>query len=97
MPTYEATERFWRDWNNLSKDERRAFRHAVQEFVEDLAAGRFRKGLRVRRVEGTGSVWEMTWEGGNGRATFEYGPEIQVGKRHVIWRRVGGHAIFRNP
>jgi hypothetical protein len=97
MPTYEVTERFRRDWNQLSKDERENFRQAVQEFVEDLASGRFRKGLRVRRVEGTDSVWEMTWEGGNGRATFEFGPGIRPGERHVIWRRVGGHAIFRKP
>jgi hypothetical protein len=97
MPTYDVTERFRRDWNQLSKDERKTFMQAVQEFVEDLASGRFRKGLRVRRVEGTDSVWEMTWEGGNGRATFEYGSEIRPGERHVIWRRVGGHAIFRKP
>ena len=92
MPTYDVTERFRRDWNQLSKDERKTFMQAVQEFIEDLASGRFRKGLRVRRVEGTDSVWEMTWEGGNGRATFEYGPAIRRGQRHVIWRRVGGHA-----
>ena len=97
MPTYEVTERFRRDWTQLSKEERENFRQAVQEFVEDLESGRFRKGLRVRRVEGTDAVWEMTWEGGNGRATFEYGSEIHPGERHVIWRRVGGHSIFRKP
>ena len=97
MPTYAVTERFRRDWGRLSKEERKAFRQSVREFVEDLVSSRFRKGLRVRRVEGTDSVWEMTWEGGNGRATFEYGPEVRPGERHVIWRRVGGHAIFRNP
>lgn len=97
MPTHDQTDRFWRDFRNLSAAERKAFRAAVVEFVEDLATGQFRKGLRVRGVEGTDSVFEMTWLGGNGRATFEYGPEIHPGERHVIWRRVGGHDIFRTP
>lgn len=42
-------------------------------------------------------VFEMTWEGEDGRATFEYGEEIIDGEKHIIWRRVGGHAIFGSP
>jgi len=33
----------------------------------------------------------------DGRATFEYGEEVVKGERHVIWRRVGDHSIFRQP
>jgi hypothetical protein len=33
----------------------------------------------------------------DGRATFQYGPEIAPGEPHVIWRRIGTHAIFREP
>jgi hypothetical protein len=33
----------------------------------------------------------MTWAC-DGRATFQYGDEIQTGKPHVIWWRVGTHA-----
>jgi hypothetical protein len=96
LPTYARTQRFFRDWNSLGPDERKAFRDAVKEFIEGLATGQFRKGLRVGRIEGT-DFFEMTWQGGNGRATFEYGPEVHPGEPHVIWRRIGGHDIFRNP
>ncbi|WP_267887199.1 hypothetical protein [Thermobifida halotolerans] len=37
----------------------------------------------------------MTWAP-DGRATWQYGEERVPGKPHVIWRRVGTHAIF-NP
>jgi len=97
MPTYATTNRFQRDFKDLSDKDRKAFRAAVREFVEDLATGRFRKGLRVGRIEGTDSIFEMTWEGSNGRATFQYGPEVRPGEPHVIWRRVGTHEIFNNP
>jgi hypothetical protein len=35
--------------------------------------------------------------GGDGRATFEYGDEIQPGEAHIIWRRIGTHSVFRQP
>lgn len=68
----------------------------LTEFVIDLKGGGFRPGLRVKRVMGTASVWEMTWAP-DGRATFEYGDEQRPGETHVLWRRVGTHDIFRNP
>jgi hypothetical protein len=39
------------------------------------------------------SVFEMTWDN-DGRATFSYGEEQIPGEAHVIWRRIGTHAIF---
>jgi hypothetical protein len=41
-------------------------------------------------------VYEFHFEG-DGRATFEYGESMRVGEVHVIWRRVGTHAIYLNP
>ena len=38
----------------------------------------------------------MTWAA-DGRATFEYGDEVAEGEPHVLWRRVGTHAIFDQP
>jgi len=38
----------------------------------------------------------MTWAA-NGRATFQYGPELTPGQAHVIWRRVGTHDVFDRP
>jgi hypothetical protein len=47
-------------------------------------------------VQGHAGVWEMTWAP-DGRATFHYGDEIRPGDPHIIWRRIGTHAIFRAP
>lgn len=56
----------------------------------------FRPSLRVKGVQGYPSVFEMTWAP-NGRATFQYGAEVQTGEAHVIWRRIGDHSILSNP
>lgn len=97
MPTYARVPRFDKDFAGLTHDEQVAFRLAVGKFVEDLAhGGPFRKGLRVKGVKGSTGVFELTW-GDDGRATFEYGPNQVPGEPHVIWRRVGTHAIFAKP
>lgn len=94
MPTYEKVERFDKDYARLSPTERKAFRRAVQKFVEDLELGDgCRKGLRVKGVQGSEGVFEMTWAD-NGRATFSYGESIHDGQPHIIWRRVGTHDIL---
>jgi hypothetical protein len=93
MPTYEAEERFWREYHRLSAEQRAAFHAAVAKLVADLRKGTFRKGLRIKRFEGSSDTWEMTWAD-NGRALFRYGPSIHPGKPHVIWLRIGGHEIF---
>jgi hypothetical protein len=38
----------------------------------------------------------MTWAA-DGRATFEFGEPVVSGQPHVIWRRVGTHAVLRRP
>jgi hypothetical protein len=53
-------------------------------------------GLRVKGVRGAGGIFEMTGSE-DGRATFQYGKEIVEGEPHVIWRRIGSHAIFTEP
>jgi hypothetical protein len=47
-------------------------------------------------MQGHPGIWEMSWAP-DGRATFEYGDEVHSGEAHIIWRRVGTHAIFRRP
>lgn len=95
MPTYERTDRFHRDYRGLSPVQRARFRRAVGRFLVDLAGGTFRDGLRVKRVEGTGGIFEITWAP-DGRATFQYGESRGKGP-HVIWRRIGSHDIFGEP
>lgn len=97
MPTFSRTDRFVQDLKKLTTEQRQRFESTViGEFVVDLKAGQFRAGLRVKRVQATAGVWEMTWAP-NGRATFEYGPGQRPGERHVIWRRIGTHDIFNRP
>jgi len=97
MPTFERLPRFDQDWRSLSKQDQEKFRTAVAKFIADLDSGRpFRKGLRVKSVEGTNGVWEMTFAA-DGRATWQYGDEITPGHVHVVWRRIGAHAILRSP
>lgn len=95
MATHSRTRRFERDWKGLSAEQRLRFRAAFERFAADLDRGSFRPGLRVRGVEGTDRVFEMTWAP-DGRATFEYGEPINDDV-HVIWRRVGTHDVFRTP
>ncbi len=97
MSTFERLPRFDKDWAGMSPVEQQRFRRAVALFIADLSAGRpFRQGLRVKRVQSTSDVWEMTFAS-DGRATWEYGREIRVGEPHVVGRRVGSHAIFKRP
>jgi hypothetical protein len=74
-----------------------AFLAAVAEFVQDLRGHRgFRKRLRVKGVKGATGLFEMTGAG-DGRATFEYGEPFREGEAHIVWRRIGTHAIFTEP
>jgi hypothetical protein len=96
MPTYLRLPRFNRDWDRLSQQEQARFRAALAVFVADLVAGgRFRPGLRVKKMAGH-DIWEMTWAP-DGRATFVYGKPVRQDEVHIIWRRVGSHQIFTAP
>jgi hypothetical protein len=101
---YETTPAFGGDVQRLSADEYRVFCEVVEEKFIPAAerkaadpASRWPRSLRVKAVEGAPGIWELTWSfaGPDGRATFEW-IEIE-GERAIRWRRVGGHAIFREP
>jgi hypothetical protein len=98
MPTFAVTDRFRKDLTVLDPSDRARLRRAVSQFVEDLSSpdGRPRPGLRVKGVQGAAGVFEMTWAP-DGRATFEYGPEVRPGEPHIVWRRVGTHDILGRP
>ena len=97
MPPYARLPRFDTDCAALSAAEKRAFKLAVSKFVADLSRGAgFRPGLRVKGVQGSPGIFEMTWAD-NGRATFQYGPGQVPDEPHVVWRRVGSHAVFVDP
>jgi hypothetical protein len=96
MPTYEQLPRFRRDLKQLSREERRLFRTAVRQFVAGLPRGPYPARLRLKGVQTAPGVYELTWAP-DGRATFEYGDEVLPGQVHIIWRRVGTHAILDEP
>lgn len=97
MPTYDTLEQFSQDWAALPEESKRAFLAAIRKFVHDLRGGSgFRKGPRVKGVQGHPGIYELTWAP-DGRATFAFGSAILTGEPHIIWRRVGGHDIFARP
>jgi mRNA-degrading endonuclease YafQ of YafQ-DinJ toxin-antitoxin module len=96
VPTYQARPRFLRDVKSLSREQEVAWNKALDLFIACLRRGRFEPGLRVKRVQGYPGVWEMTWAP-DGRATFQYGDELQPGEPHIIWRRIGTHGVFHQP
>ena len=97
MPTYERLPRFDKDYAALSAEEKAAFKAAARKFVEDLKRGQgFRKGLRVKGVQGSPGIYELTWAN-DGRATFAYGESRGRGEPHVVWRRIGTHGVLRRP
>ena len=97
VPTYEAVDRFLRDWADLTPEQREAFHRMRRKFVTDLkSGGPLRAGLRVRQLESAPGVFEITWAP-DGRALYEYGTPKSPGDVHIIWRRIGTHAIFDNP
>lgn len=98
MPTFERSRRFVREFRRLPREMQTAFLAALPAFVEALR-GRppaFPARLRVKRVQGSDGVWELTFAP-DGRATFEYGDEVRPGEAHVIWRRIGDHSILADP
>jgi hypothetical protein len=97
-PTYERSAHFERDTRKLSREQRRAFLAARDELVAGLRAQppQFAPRLRVKRVQGTQDVWEMTWAA-DGRATFRYGEQVLSGEPHIVWLRIGTHAILDDP
>jgi hypothetical protein len=97
MPTHEELPLFLREWKKLSQEEQVLFLAAVEEMVEDLRAhAAFRPSLRVKGVQGHAGIFEMTWAP-DGRATFHYGSVVQPHEAHIVWRRVGGHDILKQP
>jgi hypothetical protein len=95
MPSYARTRQFDRDWQRLRPTDRDRYRRAFRKVDIDLATGRFRPGQRVRGVQGAPGVFEMSWAP-DGRATFEYGQSQGAGA-HLIWRRIGTHAVLALP
>lgn len=98
MASYTKTDQFKSDFAGLTREQKAAFIEAAMKFSEDLDAQTDpRSSLRISSLKGWHGVFEFSYEGNDGRATFEYGPEVVKDKKHVIWRRVGTHKVFDKP
>jgi hypothetical protein len=86
VPTFERLARFDREFRRMPRELQRAFLAMLPVFVAALRVDppSFPPGLRVKRVQGTEGVWEITFAA-DGRATFEYGAELHPGEPHVVW------------
>jgi hypothetical protein len=43
------------------------------------------------------AVFRQDLRAPDGRATFQYGDEVQAGEPHIVWRRIGTHDVFDRP
>ena len=101
---WEEARAFQADLHRLSHAELKTFRQVVvdefipaaERYVANPAAA-WPKKLRVKGVKSAPGIWEMTWSfaSPDGRATFEW--ILIDGEPAIRWRRVGGHAILRDP
>lgn len=99
MPTFFFAERFQRDYKKLTREQKQSFQRVVSDKFApalDETPLDFPVSLRVKEVQGTRGVFEMTWAP-DGRATWQYGQEDPPGITCVVFRRIGTHAIFRDP
>jgi hypothetical protein len=100
---YDRTESFRSDYRRLSAAEKQLFRDCVMVINKAFAKRSARQSsewpakLRIKRVRGASGIWEATWSfsGPDGRATFEL--RTDGDDPVLLWRRIGGHEIFRNP
>lgn len=105
MPTFEARDRFWNEFERLRHAEQETFLTARDEFIEVLRAWedagcpgipRFPARLGVTPMVNHPGVFELAWAS-DGRCTWEFGTPKRTGKCHVIWRRIGSHAVYADP
>jgi hypothetical protein len=105
LPTFEVLDRFWNQFSRLTASQQQQFGDARRTFVEVLLvwedAGcigvpRFPKSLGVKPMVNRRSILEMAWAP-DGRCTWEFGTPQQPGKCHIVWRRIGTHAIYDDP
>lgn len=105
MPTYDTEDSFRQDYRRLRPDQRALFKRALRDFIRVLREweNEQRPGIPVfpahlgvkPMVNQRTVIWEFRWAA-DGRCTWKYGG-AQPGRIHVIWRRIGTHAIYEAP
>lgn len=101
---FETTPAFDKDVGRLRREHlqellevlKTKFIPACDAYAADPATP-WPQSLRVKSVQGTPGVLEMTWSfaSPDDRATFEF---VTVNDElRLRWRRVGDHAVFKRP
>lgn len=80
------TPRFDRLFRRLPDDIRDATYEKLAAYIENPA----HPSLRVKRIRGTGRIWEMS-------ITMNYRLTFEVEGERVILRRIGTHDVLRRP
>ena len=106
MPHFSREHRFDADMQRLNETQRRQFRAALHTFIKSLSQWEadgcpwpppFPAALRIKDIQRRSGIRELTWEAKDGRCTWRFGEQRELGKVHVVWRRIGGHEIFDDP
>ena len=94
---YRALESFRNNFRRLPAGHQQAFLQILREFfLPAIEAGSFTgtpKRLRIHRITNT-KIYSLTCP--DGRATFHL-DKLDEGETLLVWRRVGDHAIYKNP
>ncbi|MGH2409666.1 MAG: hypothetical protein ACRDGS_04760 [Chloroflexota bacterium] len=97
MTSYDWHNRFLAEYERLSPEDQDAFQAAIRRFVAALRASRAPDpGLGIRQMTNHPGIYEFHFSR-RGGATFHYGSEDRGKEAHVVYRRVGGHEIYRQP
>jgi hypothetical protein len=97
VPKYIRQRLFQAEYARLSAANQLAFKEAVMRFVVALKEGRLPDpGLGIRQMTNHPGIYEFHYSR-SGRATFHYGSADRGPDALVVWRRIGGHEIYRKP
>ncbi len=80
------TERFKRDFKRLPREIQTRTAKVLELFLSNPR----HPSLRVKRMEGTPSIWEL-------RVSQNYRLTFQFGQEGVLLRRIGTHNVLNRP
>jgi hypothetical protein len=101
---YRSLESFRNDFRRLPAEHQQMFLQMLRQFfLPAIEAGSFGgtpprpKRLRIHRISST-EIYSLTWNSASpdGRATFHL-DKAGEGEPLLVWRRIGDHAIYKNP
>jgi hypothetical protein len=98
VPTFDRLALFKREYRKLTPEQKKRFGAAVTKLVAALqqTPPRLPGEPLVNPLSGHRGVYELRFAA-DGRATFTFGAPVRGTQPHIIWRRIGGHEVLREP